>query len=255
MADKLRSVNTRFWNDSFVEELTPTEKLLFLYLLTNPLTNLLGIYEISLKRISYDTGLTLETVRKGLERFQTARKAFYVDNFIILPNFLKNQSLNPNMKIAVSRSFSELPNHIKDSILGNGSEGLGNGSEGFQMVTEWLGKLKVKVKEEIEEETKAENESDILNIPFSEFWDKYNRKLGDRKKCEKTWSKLKPEEREEIIKFIPKFLPTIKDRQFQPYPETFLNQKRWTNELPESLEAPITSGGMTRIKQELIPLI
>jgi hypothetical protein len=70
MADKLRSVNTRFWEDPFVEELTPSEKLLFLYLLTNPLANLLGIYEITIKRISYDTGYEwFGTVRKGSKGF------------------------------------------------------------------------------------------------------------------------------------------------------------------------------------------
>ena len=157
MKDKRRSVNTRFWDDPFVEELTPSEKLLFLYLLTNPLTNLLGIYEITIKRIAYDTGLPKETIQKGLERFGTVRKAYFVDNFIVLPNWLKNQSLNKNMKVAVMTEFNELPKHIRSSVLGNGSEGLGNDSEGFRIIMECLEKYE----REIEGQDESEGEDQI----------------------------------------------------------------------------------------------
>lgn len=119
MSDKLRSVNTRFWEDPFIEGLTPTEKLLFLYLLTNPLTNLMGIYEITTKRISYDTGITKESIEKGLKAFERVRKALIIDNYLILPNFLKNQSLNENMKIGVVKLFKSLPNSLKETLLGN----------------------------------------------------------------------------------------------------------------------------------------
>ena len=156
MSEKLRSVNTKFWDDPFVEELTPSEKLLFLYLLTNPLANLLGVYEITKKRICYDTGLTKEAVTNGLERFGRVRKAFYCGNYIILPNWLKNQNLNKNMKIAVVREFNKLPNDIQANLLGNGSESLGNGSEAFGMILERFGKYEVEVEGEIEGEGEPE---------------------------------------------------------------------------------------------------
>jgi hypothetical protein len=157
MANTLRSVNTKFWNDPFIEELNPSEKLLFLYLLTNPLCSLLGIYEISMKKIIYDTGLNTETIRKGFERFDNHSKAFYKGNFVVLPNFLKNQNLNKNMKVAVLRQFNELPEWLKSNILGNGSEGLPNGSEGFEMV--WNGLVMVR-KIEIEIEIEIEERND-----------------------------------------------------------------------------------------------
>lgn len=156
MADKLRTVNTKFWNDTFIEELSPSEKLLFLYLLTNPQTNLIGIYEISIKRIAYDTGLNADMVRKGLERFETLKKAFYVDSYIVLPNFLKNQNLNSNMKIAVLRQFKELPNSLKESILGNHSESLRNHSESFEIILESLDKYEIEIESETEIEIEPE---------------------------------------------------------------------------------------------------
>ena len=42
--DKHRYIKTKFWDDSYIIELNPHEKLLFLYLITNPLTNIAGVY-------------------------------------------------------------------------------------------------------------------------------------------------------------------------------------------------------------------
>ena len=87
--DKRRSINTKFWDDNFVVELTPEEKLLFLYLLTNSLCNILGIYEISIKRICFDTGLSFESISKPLKRKKKIKKIkFFQQMFKIYLNFL-----------------------------------------------------------------------------------------------------------------------------------------------------------------------
>lgn len=154
--NKLRSVNTKFWQDPFVQELNSSHKLLFLYLLTNSHANLIGIYEISIKTIVFDTKLDEKTILKGFESFREVGKAFYENNYVILPNFLKNQNLNTNMKKAVISEFEDLPNFIKDKALMNGKEGLGNGSEGFETIKEWFEKVKGNMKEEREVETENE---------------------------------------------------------------------------------------------------
>ena len=51
---KHRYINTHFWKDNYIINLDPTEKLIYLYLLTNPLTNIAGVYEINIKEISID---------------------------------------------------------------------------------------------------------------------------------------------------------------------------------------------------------
>ena len=166
---KLRSVNTKFWDDTFIVDLDPKEKLLFLYLITNPLTNLLGIYEISIRKISFDTGLTQETVQKGLERFGTVRKAFFVENYIILPNWLKNQKLNANMRKAVEREFNELPNWLKENILANDSEGLGNGYETIRNGLGMIRQIEVEVEDEIEDEVEDESKGKIKKTWRNDF--------------------------------------------------------------------------------------
>ena len=67
---------------------------------------------------------------------------------------------------------------------------------------------------------------------FSLFWDAYQKKI-DRPKCERLWNKLTPEEQKEVMEHIPRYLLTIKDKQFQRHPATYLNNRTWENDLPE----------------------
>lgn len=76
-----------------------------------------------------------------------------------------------------------------------------------------------------------DNNDNNEKILFVDFWDLYSKKVGDKSKCEKKWNSLSVEIQKQILEFLPEFLKTIKDKQFQPYPETFLNQKRWENEI------------------------
>jgi hypothetical protein len=110
---KLRSINTKFWDDSYVIDLVPNEKLLFLYLLTNPLTNLAGVYEITFKKISFDTGLELKDIKEVFSKFEKDKKIIYSNGFIIIKNFLKNQSCNDTMLKNVEKTVNQLPSNIK----------------------------------------------------------------------------------------------------------------------------------------------
>lgn len=164
MPTKRRSVQTRFWEDPFVEELSPSEKLLFIYLLTNSQTNLIGIYEVSLKRIAYDTGLNKDTIEKAFKRFEKFGKAIYIDNYVILPNFLKNQSLNNNMQRGAIKEWEDVPKWLKDKVLENHSEALGNDPESFESIQNLILKMKGRENEnEIEGKGKGSDTTNALS--------------------------------------------------------------------------------------------
>jgi len=113
---KQRIINTKFWDDTYIINLDPIEKLLFLYLLTNPLTNISGIYEISLRRIAFDTGIDSEMVTKILSRFKVEKRVFYVEGWIVIKNFIKNQVLNPSVKQGIMREFKVIPTSVKQQL-------------------------------------------------------------------------------------------------------------------------------------------
>lgn len=81
------------------------------------------------------------------------------------------------------------------------------------------------------------NDNEEIRIEFEQFWNLYNKKVGDKSKCLKKWVKLKDDDRQKIFKTLPLFLSSIKDKQFQPFPETYINQHRWNDEIPK--QAPV----------------
>ena len=65
-----RHVHVEFWKDPKVlEELTPEDKLFFIYLLTNPNTTQIGVYKITKKQIAFELGYSIESVNALMDRF------------------------------------------------------------------------------------------------------------------------------------------------------------------------------------------
>ena len=88
-----RIVDTSFWTDGKVEEFTPEDKYFMLYLLTNPQTTQLGIYEISMKRTAYELGYSVDAVRALVERFEKVHGVIIYSketNEIAIKNFLRH---------------------------------------------------------------------------------------------------------------------------------------------------------------------
>lgn len=113
---KQRYINTRFWDDGYIVGLDPIEKLLFLYFLTNPLTEISGAYEIPLRRIAFDTGIDADMVLKILRRFADEDKIIYRDGWILICNFIKHQSANPKIAQGIENAVSRCPDWIKDRL-------------------------------------------------------------------------------------------------------------------------------------------
>jgi hypothetical protein len=114
---KQRYINTRFWSDTYVSNLDPIEKLLFLYLLTNERTNICGIYELPLKIMSVETGIEKEMIEKIFARFEKDNKVFYRSGWIQLVNFTKHQDFgNPKIKKGIEMCLCQIPPNISQSL-------------------------------------------------------------------------------------------------------------------------------------------
>lgn len=65
-----RIVSTSFWTHPDTEDFTPEDKYFMLYLLTNPFTTQLGIYNMSVKNAAFQLGYSVESVQNLLDRFE-----------------------------------------------------------------------------------------------------------------------------------------------------------------------------------------
>jgi hypothetical protein len=110
---KLRSVATNFWSDPYIEELHSDFKLVYLYLITNDKTNMLGVYEASSKKIAFEVSLTANRVEEGLDVFKKDKKIYYENNYVVLFNFLKHQRFNTNMKKSAIDVYNSLPTEYR----------------------------------------------------------------------------------------------------------------------------------------------
>ena len=78
--NKFRQIYCDFWQNSYIqEELTPEDKLFYLYLMTNPKTTQLGVYSISQKQMSFDLGYSMETIKSLMLRFEQHHKLIKYD--------------------------------------------------------------------------------------------------------------------------------------------------------------------------------
>lgn len=111
-----RYIDTCFWDDSYVIHLDPSEKLLFLYLLTNPVTTICGIYEISIKRISFDTGFENDTVKRILGRFEKDGRCSYRDGWLAMRNWIKHQKDAPGVQRGIALQLEKVPKELAEYV-------------------------------------------------------------------------------------------------------------------------------------------
>lgn len=65
-----RIVDVSFWTDPGTEDFTPEDKYFMIYILTNPFTTQLGIYNMSVKNAAFQLGYSVESVQNLLDRFE-----------------------------------------------------------------------------------------------------------------------------------------------------------------------------------------
>lgn len=236
---KQRSFNTKFWDDEYIQNLDPTEKLLFIYFFTNPLTTMCGVYEISLKRGAFDTGIDKDMVEKVLKRFEEDRKIFYINGWLFIKNFLNHQILNPSVMEGVENTLKEIPYEITMKIKeilqseAEGEQGVGMVSPLWQILQS---KSKLKSKGIYDQTESPYLNGKKMGDMFEKFWNEYPRKIS-KKKTLAIWLKLKPtpELAEKIIAAVRAQKQTKQwkenDGQFVPHPTTWLNQERWEDEI------------------------
>jgi hypothetical protein len=102
------------WKDPWFLDLCQEDKLLFIYLFGNDRTTLAGIYEISLRVVCFETGLTEEQVKDGLQRFADANKVYYDEKhklawIVNLLRYNAHSLENEKIRINIENSVAELP--------------------------------------------------------------------------------------------------------------------------------------------------
>ena len=106
-----RPIKIKIWHDLWYMPLTPHEKIVWIFLLTNDFVHISGIYELPKPLIGTFTGVN--NYEKILKKFEQAGKIQYKEGWIFIDNYLKNQinQINKEDNIIKSIIFYLRENH------------------------------------------------------------------------------------------------------------------------------------------------
>ena len=110
-----RYISTSFWDDEWIHGLDPSEKLLYLYFMTNTLTNIAGVYKIAIARMCFDTGFNENTMKHLLDKFEKAEKLYYFKGYVVIPSWPKHQKWEskPDIRKGIESALKEIPAEVR----------------------------------------------------------------------------------------------------------------------------------------------
>ena len=167
-----RQIECLMWKDNWFIDLDANEKLLFVYLLSNESTSVAGIYEISMKVMSFENSIDLERVKNILNKFIKEKKIRYEDGILWVLNSRKYQRSNsPKVETRIKLDVSRL----SDTLIKNDYIRI------YSIDTVSIPYLKSDSETETEMETEMETETDSSVSLRSDIFNLYSKYIGEIK--------------------------------------------------------------------------
>lgn len=184
-----RYISTSFYDDSWVRKLTILQKFVYMYLMTNALTNIAGVYKTTLDRIVFDIGASENEIKDALDRFQKDKKAFFFDDYVIIPSWPKHQKWDRRTKIktGIDNVLQALPPKVICFMAKTGYCYDLSSFPGYDMCKVSVPYTYEPNYSELELETELESETEVEytlsgkpddSIPFKEVFEYFNEVTG-----------------------------------------------------------------------------
>lgn len=273
-----RIVSTGFWEDpKVVNDFSPEDKYFMLYLLTNPHTSQLGIYQLVPKKAAFELGYSIDAVNVLLERFETKYDIIRYSretSEIAIKNFLKysvvkggkpvmdcllkeeqqvkdksllsyiysNLHNNTNVNTTITEYLEHLNNTLSTNSINNSNDN-DNDNENERIVDESL--------------TNRQDAKEAVENLFEEVWKLYPKKKGKGQVSKKKKDVLFRIGYGELSRCIERYKKYIVDKgveeQYVMHGSTFFNSGyvdyldgNYEEPEPESTYVPPAFGDFSR---------
>ena len=111
-----RKFESRFWKDPFVQALSISAKLLYVYFFTNDNCNSSGAYQISMKTVAFDTGLNEKEIKKMLAAELRGKVLYFEDyDIVVVSRFLKHQAQSSKFVIGAMKQVASMPKLVRNA--------------------------------------------------------------------------------------------------------------------------------------------
>ena len=132
-----RTIQMSFWTDTKVaDDFTPEDKYFYLYLMTNPHTNLAGCYEISFTQMSTETGYTKDAIEKLIKRMERVHQVIRYSpatKELLILNWKKyNWTNSPTFRKPLLNEISQIKNPDFRRYLEQSEQGVDTVSIGYE---------------------------------------------------------------------------------------------------------------------------
>lgn len=248
-----RVVNQAFWDDAKVlEDYSVEDKYFWLYLLTNPQANYLGVYQLPLKISAVQLGWSTDQIRVMLDRFENKYHKVKFDREnqeIAIGEYLYHGIVKGGKPVldAIKRDINSIKNYqLVVYVLNCTKEYISRKQalvDIYNYIYNYLKELNVNVdvydKANVDEsyhESSKQKTTTEREKRFIDFWSRYPKKVS-KAQAEKAFDKINPDDKlyQVIVDALEKqkVLPEWQkaNGQFIPYASTWLNNKRWTDEI------------------------
>ena len=247
-----RTIDTKFWSDPKVRNLSVNDRYLFIYLITNNHTHLSGIYTLPIPLGVYESGLTDKAYQKGIDTLSEAYMIrFDRENDVVwVIKMFKYQPSGNKIKTMAEKQLKSLHN---TPLINNFLDFYSDRGLGIDRVS-IANQLPIIQEQEQEQEQeqgiefgsppkKRRKISQLIaySEPFLRFWLLYPRK-DDKKNAYEVWVAGELDSKiESVIEKVKTYAKAVKDseQRWIKIPTTWLNAQDWddiepTAQLPQS---------------------
>lgn len=166
---RYQKIESRIWNDEKFTQLTPLQQRLFLYILTCPHGNLIGLFVLKCGYVCEDLKLLPKDFQKDLAKIISVGLVEYDENVQVVwvKNFIKHNPItNPNQIKAACKTLFEIPKTKLIQLFINNNESLFKGlTEGL---TEGLDEDLSKPEAEADSYTDSDSYTDTETVVGAE---------------------------------------------------------------------------------------
>mgnify|MGYP001558460988 CR=1 FL=1 len=235
-----RIIKPSLYTDPWFEPLSPYSKLLFLYLCTGPLSNMIGLFQVSDRRIAQDITLPMDSLPEAIKPLMAAGKVHRLpDGWTLVVNAFKHQvfggggekTVRHAMGLAAQCDNVELKNHFivnyrRYRYLRRGMQGV---SKGYArgIITK-PGPRPGPGPEKIQTKTAPDG-------AFLAFYEAYPNKT-DKQEAGEVWHRLNPSP-DLIVEVMAGLGRAVASEKWQedggkyiPSPARWLRRKKWQDE-------------------------
>lgn len=233
-----RQIHTQIWGDPNVELLSPLAKLIFVYSFSNKHRNEACIYQITTRKISFETGIKLEQVEESLNELINREMVFYdwENSILWVKNAVKYQSTGEKTIKAIIKDVDGINSYLADKFR-----------EYYKGILNPFDTPSIPTFNNNNINNNINNNKNNYTPEFEQFWSYYPRRI-EKKAAFKAWNarlnqKITPEE---MITGAKNYALECKQKgraiEFIKHPSTFIGPsepfKDYLDGLPDEINEP-----------------